>query len=141
MDRGRWMGIDYGTRKVGIALSDPEDRVAVPWGAVRRRDDRSVARLIARLAENEGVTTLVVGEPRRLDGSRGEAARRTAAFAERLGRLTGLPVESVDESLTSVEAEHRLRDSGTDPESDPERIDAVAAQIMLQEALDRRKER
>jgi putative Holliday junction resolvase len=137
VDRGRLLGIDYGTEKIGIAISDRDGRLAVPWGAVRRRDDRTVARQIAALAEREGVTGFVVGEPRRLDGTRGDAAKRAARFAERLERASGLPVETVDESLTSVEAERRLRESGVDPATDPERVDAVAAQILLQEALDR----
>jgi putative Holliday junction resolvase len=135
---GRLLGIDYGTKRIGIALSDPEGRLAVPWGAVRHRDDRSAVRQIAALAEREGVSGFVVGEPRRLDGTRGEMAERVGRFVERLARTTGLPVETIDESLTSVEAERRLRDSGVDPASAPERIDALAAQILLQEALDRR---
>jgi len=135
---GRLLGIDYGTKRIGVALSDPQRRLAVPWGAVRRRDDRSVVRQLAALAEREGVSGFVVGEPRRLDGTRGEMAERAARFADRLARTTGLPVETVDESLTSVEAERRLREAGVDPASEPERIDALAAQILLQEALDRR---
>lgn len=138
MSSGRLLGIDYGTKRIGIALTDPEGRLAVPWGAVRRRDDRSAVRQIAALAEREGVTAFVVGEPRRLDGTRGEMAERVGRFVERLARTTGLPVETIDESLTSVEAERKLRDSGVDPASAPERIDALAAQILLQEALDRR---
>ena len=137
MDRGRLLGIDYGTKRVGIAVSDPDRRLAVPWGAVRRRDDRSLVRQLVALAEREGVTGFVVGEPRHLDGRLGDAARRVRRFAARLGETSGLPVELIDESLTSVEAEARLRRAGTDPADEPERIDAVAAQILLQEALDR----
>jgi len=137
VDRGRLLGIDYGTKRVGIAVSDPEGRLAVPWGAVRRRDDRSLVRQLVALAEREGVTGFVVGEPRGLDGHAGDAARRVQRFATRLGETSGLPVDLVDEALTSVEAEERLRRAGVDPAETPERIDAVAAQILLQEALDR----
>ncbi len=137
MDRGRLLGIDYGTKRVGIAVSDPEGRLAVPWGAVRRRDDRTLVRQLVALARREEVTGFVVGEPRRLDGGLGDAARRVRRFAERLGDTSGLPVELIDESLTSVEAEARLRRAGVDPADDPERVDALAAQILLQEALDR----
>ncbi|MGD2116354.1 MAG: Holliday junction resolvase RuvX [Acidobacteriota bacterium] len=137
MSRGRLLGIDYGTETIGVAISDREGRVAVPWGAVRRRDDRTAARQLTALAEREGVAGFVVGEPRRLDGTRGDAARRAVRFAGRLERASGLPVETVDESLTSVEAERRLRETGVDPASEPERVDALAAQILLQEALDR----
>lgn len=141
MDRPRLLGIDYGTKRVGIAVSDPARRLAVPWGTVRRRDDRSLVRQLVALAERENAGGFVVGEPRLLDGTRGDAARRVRRFADRLKETSGLPVELVDESLTSVEAEERLQRAGIDPAADPERIDAVAAQILLQEALDRRAAR
>ena len=133
----RALGIDFGERRIGLAISDPERRFAVPFGALDRRDDRSAIRRIAEIVQRENVGSLVVGEPRGLDGSRGDAAARATRFAARLARATGLPWEAVDEALTSVEAEARLRDAGVDPRRHPERVDAVAAQILLQEALDR----
>lgn len=133
----RSLGIDFGTKRIGLALSDPEGRVAVPLLTVARRDDRSASREIAAIARREGVERLVVGEPVGLDGTRGEAAGRARRFGERLAALTGLPLEMVNESLTSVEAAERLRAAGVDPRRNPERLDAVAAQILLQEALDR----
>ncbi len=136
---GRLLGIDYGSKRVGLAISDPEGRFALPLGVVARKDDRGVARRIAAIAAAEGVTGLVLGEPRRLDGTRGDAAARVARFARRLEATTGLPVERVDESLTSVEAERRLRAAGVEPDAESGRVDAVAAQILLQEVLDRRR--
>jgi putative Holliday junction resolvase len=133
------MGIDFGERRIGIAISDPEGRFAVPLTVLERGDDRSAVRKIAELAASEGVGRLVVGEPLGLDGERGAAAERARRFAERLAAAAGLPWESVDEALTSVEAEARLREAGVDPRRHPERVDAVAAQILLQEALDRRR--
>lgn len=131
------LGIDYGAKRIGLALSDPEGRVAVPLATLTRKDDRSAAREIAAIARREEVGRLVVGEPVGLDGTRGEAAGRTRRFGERLAELTGLPVEMINESLTSVEAAGRLRAAGVDLRRNPERLDAVAAQILLQEALDR----
>jgi putative holliday junction resolvase len=113
--------------------------VAVVLETFARTDDRGAARYVARVAAREGVAGLVLGEPRRLDGTRGEAAERVARFARRLEATTGLPVTLVDESLTSVEAERRLRAAGVDSTADPGRVDAVAAQILLQEVLDRRR--
>jgi putative Holliday junction resolvase len=133
----RTLGIDFGEKRVGLAISDPSGSVAVPLGAVRRASDRGAAAEIAEIARREGVERLVVGEPVNLDGSRGPAALRARRFAERLGRASGLPWELVGEALTSVEAEARLREAGVDPRREPERVDAVAAQILLQEALDR----
>lgn len=135
----RLLGIDYGSKRIGLAISDPEGRVAVVLETFERKDDRGAARIVARVAAREGVGGLVLGEPRRLDGSRGDAARRVARFARRLEGTTGLPVELVDESLTSVEAERRLRQAGVDPGAEPGRVDAVAAQILLQEVLDRHR--
>jgi putative Holliday junction resolvase len=133
----RALGIDYGAKRIGLALSDPEGRVALPLQTLARKDDRSAAREIAAIARREEVGRLVVGEPVGLDGTRGEAAERARRFADRLAALTGLPVEMVNESLTSVEAAERLRAAGVDPRRHPGRLDAVAAQILLQEALDR----
>jgi putative Holliday junction resolvase len=134
----RSLGIDFGTKRIGLAVSDPEGRFAVPLFTVQRRDDRSASREIAAIVRREGIERLVVGEPLGLDGTRGEAAGRARRFGERLAELTGLPLEMVNESLTSVEAAERLRAAGVDPRRIPERLDAVAAQILLQEALDRR---
>lgn len=134
----RTLGIDFGEQRIGLAISDPAGRLAVPLCTLERRDDRGAARQIARVALGEGVECLVLGEPLNLDGSRGEAAQRVRRFARRLERTTQLPLELIGEALTSVEAEQRLRSAGADLRKSPERIDAVAAQILLQEALDRR---
>ena len=131
----RALGIDFGEKRIGLAIS--EGGLAVPLRTLARRDDRSAMRQIAESAASEGVERLVVGEPRNLDGTRGPAALRARRFAERLAALTALPLELVDEALTSVEAAARLRAAGVDPRRHPERLDAVAAQILLQEALDR----
>jgi len=131
----RSLGIDFGEKRIGLAIS--EGTLAVPLQTLRRRDDRSALAEIAEIARREGVGRLVVGEPCSLDGTRGPAAERARHFGERLAELTGLPMELVNESLTSVEAAARLRAAGIDPRRHPERLDAVAAQILLQEALDR----
>ena len=131
------MGIDFGEKRIGLAIS--EGTLAVPLTTLARRDDRSALQEIAAIAAREGVGRLVVGEPRKLDGTAGSGAVRARRFGERLAELTGLPLELVDEALTSVEAAARLRAAGVDPRRHPERLDAVAAQILLQEALDRHR--
>ena len=132
------LGVDFGERRIGLSLSDPARRLAVPLGAIERSNDRQAIGEIAAVARREGAGLLVVGEPRRLDGTRGEAARRARRFGERLARATGLPLVLVDEALTSVEAASRLAEAGVAAPERTGRIDAVAAQILLQEALDRR---
>lgn len=134
----RALGIDFGERRIGLAISDPAGRVAVPLCTLERKNDRGAARQIARIAATEGVENLILGEPLGAAGEPGDAAARIHRFAERLKRTTGLPLERVDETLTSAAAEERLRAAGVNLRKHPERIDAVAAQIILQEALDRR---
>ncbi len=136
----RALGIDFGEKRIGLALSDPSGRLAVPLETLERKDDRTALAELRRLIEEERVELVVIGEPRNLDGSRGPAAERAASFAAKLAAATGLPCELVDESLTSVEAEERLRAAGGDPRRTPSRVDAIAAQILLQEVLDRRRE-
>jgi putative Holliday junction resolvase len=133
----RWLGIDFGERRIGVAISDPEGRLAVPLTTLERTSDRAAVGELAALARREEVGALAVGEPRNLDGSRGEAAERARGFAAKLARATGLPLELVDEALTSVEAAERLAAAGIDARRRAGKLDAVAAQIVLQEALDR----
>ncbi len=132
----RSLGIDFGEKRIGLAISDPAGRVAVPLATLERRNDRSAVRQIAEIARREGIERLVLGEPVGLDGRRGPAAERVERFGRKLTELTGLPLERVDEALTTVEAAARLRAAGVDPRRQPERLDALAAQILLQDALD-----
>jgi putative Holliday junction resolvase len=137
----RAIGIDFGERRIGIALSDPAGRMALPWGTLERRNDRSAVRQIADLARREGVARLVLGDPRAGDGSVGPASERVRRFGLRLAEVSGLEVELIDESLTSVEAAARLREAGVGARTGRERqgqgatLDAVAATVLLEEAL------
>ena len=133
----RALGIDFGEKRIGVAISDPAGRVAVPLQTLARRNDRSALAQIAEIARREGVERLVLGEPLGSAGERGPAAERVRRFGTRLAAATALPLTFVDESLTSVEAAARLRAAGLDPRRHRERIDAVAAQILLQDDLDR----
>ena len=129
----RLLAVDLGSKRIGLAVS--AGTLALPLCTVARRNDREAVDAIAAVAREEGVTGLVVGEPLRLDGSRGDAAERARAFAAKLARASGLPCTLVDERLTSRAAEDRLRAAGVDPRRHPERVDQVAAQILLEEAL------
>lgn len=133
----RVLGIDFGERRIGIAISDPGGSFALPYGAILRRDDASSIRELALLAAAEGIERIVIGEPLRADGTAGSAALRARSFARQLARTTGLPVDAVDETLTSREAEGRLAEAGVPRAKRAGRRDALAAQILLQEALDR----
>ena len=134
IDALRALGIDFGEKRIGLAVSDAEGRWAMPLSTLERGTDRRAVHRIAEVARSEGVEVLVLGEPLGLDdGAAGEAARRVRRFGAKLARATGLPIRWVDEALTTVAAAERLREVGLDR---GDRRDAVAAQILLQEALD-----
>lgn len=137
----RVLGIDFGEVRIGLAVSDPDGRLAVPLTTLHRTSDRQAISAIAAIIAVEAIERVIVGEPRNLDGSVGERAHRTRSFLEKLHREVGVPCNLVDESLTTIEAQERLAAAGVDTRRFPERIDAVAAQILLQQYLDERAER
>lgn len=131
----RILGIDFGEKRIGLAIFEPEAQLVVPLTTVGRTSDSQAIHQIVEIALQEGVEGFVVGDPLNLDGSRGPASTRATSFARKLAEESGLPVEMADETLTSVEAEQRLREAGIDPRRHPEKIDATAAQILLQQYL------
>jgi putative Holliday junction resolvase len=138
----RIVGLDVGERRIGVAVSDATLTLARPVDVLRpasfdRDGPRLAAAAIARLADEEdGISSVVVGLPRRLDGTSTEMTARVEAFAAKLERLIGLPVIRQDERLTSREAESRLAVTDKDWRSRKERLDAAAAAIILQDYLD-----
>ena len=139
----RALGIDYGARRLGLALSDASGTLATPWRVVERpRSEPETAQLvcaeIARLAgEDDGLAAVVVGWPRRLDGSPTEQTPRVEAFARAL-EPAGVPVVLQDERLSSVEAESRLAVRERDWRARKRTLDAAAAAVVLQDYLDSR---
>jgi len=140
----RIVGLDVGERRIGVAVSDATCTLARPVGRLRPvalegDAPRLAAAEIMRLAaEEDGVSSIVVGLPRHLDGSPSTMTARVMAFAEELGRLTRFPVTLQDERLTSREAESRLAVTEKDWRVRKERLDAAAAAIILQDCLDDR---
>jgi putative Holliday junction resolvase len=132
----RVLGIDFGEVRIGIAVSDPEAKMAIPLTTLIRVNDRAAIEEIRQIVEREGVDRIVLGEPRNMDGSLGEAARRVRSFREKLRGQLAIRCDLTDESLTSVEARERLRDAGVDVHRSPERIDQLAAQILLEQYLE-----
>jgi putative holliday junction resolvase len=140
----RVLAIDPGARRLGLALSDASGTLATPWqviesgGSIDGDVDRLAAIVTALKAEDDGLATIVVGLPLRLDGTPNEQTARARALALRLETVTGLPIVLQDERLTSREAEQRLAVRMTDWRKRKERIDAAAAAVILQDYLDTR---
>lgn len=140
----RIVGLDLGERRIGIAISDATGTLARPVGVlVRPKSDadalRMVADEIARLtAEEDGVASIVLGLPKRLDGTPNDMTPRVQAFASELQAASGLPVTLQDERLSSREAESRLALREKDWRARKKKLDAAAAAVILQDFLDSR---
>jgi putative Holliday junction resolvase len=137
---GKLAGVDYGKRRIGVAISDPAGRIASPAttlpGAGSADED---ARSMLRWAVENEVSAIVVGLPVNMDGSRGPQARTAEEFAEQLRRHGDLLVELWDERLTSLQADQALRSAGLSSAKRRKRRDALAAQLILQSFLDARR--
>jgi putative Holliday junction resolvase len=132
------IGLDHGSRRIGVAVGNEETGLAFPRPAVLRRKFAADIAQIASLARAEAATTVVVGLPRNMDGSEGEQAARVRAFGEQLAAI-GLEVVFVDERLTSWQAGEELAAAGRRPERGSGEKDSAAARLILQEWLDRRR--
>lgn len=131
---GRMLGVDYGDARIGLAVSDLTGTIASPVEAIKATGSGDPAN-VARIASERDATTIVVGLPLSLDGSHGPAARKVNAFCSRLRKITGLPVITWDERMTTVEAQSLLRATGKSPTksrgADRGRIDSASAAIIL----------
>lgn len=133
----RLIGIDAGTKTLGLALSDVTRRIASPLETIRRTKFTDDARRLIELATHHGVGGLVLGLPTNLDGSEGPRVQATRALARSLNGVSTLPILLWDERLSTVAAERALLEADTSRKRRAELIDKVAAAIILQGALDR----
>lgn len=141
----RFVGIDYGRKRIGLAISDATAFLARPWQVITVPvgDPDAAAAMIGAvfpklLAEFDGISGVVVGLPRKLDGRDTEQTANVRQFAAALEAITGIDVVLQDERLTSVEAEQQLAVREKDWKKRKQQIDAVAAAILLQDFLDAR---
>ncbi len=135
---GRVLGLDLGDARIGVAISDPDRRVAVPTGTIHVGQPPGELKAIAALVVEQGATLIVVGHPRSLDGSSGPRAQQTEAFVDALRSAVSVPVELQDERLTTVQAERGLREAGVKGREQRNAVDAAAASLILQAWLDAR---
>ncbi|HUE55594.1 MAG TPA: Holliday junction resolvase RuvX [Candidatus Udaeobacter sp.] len=149
--QGAILAVDYGRARMGLAIADAESRMAQPLSTLERINRNEDMRRLRELVREHGVKQIVVGLPLRLDGTQGEMAEEAERFAQRVRKQIGVPVEMVDERLTSWEAERLLeetqgrfihdekRATGRKPKKAQAKmtVDAVAAAVILKEYLER----
>jgi|SRR5579859_257325 len=153
--KGSILSIDYGRERIGLAIADANAKMAQPLGTMERINRNEDMRRLRELVREHGVKQLVVGLPLKLDGTRGEMAEEAERFARRVQKQIGVPVELLDERLTSWEAERLLEETqGRSLHADKSHggrkqkkplarptVDAVAAAVVLKEYLERRGQR
>ncbi len=138
--RGRRLGVDVGTVRIGVAASDPDGILATPVETVRRDRSNKHLRRLAQLADELEAVEVVVGLPRTLADRSGPSARDAVELAEQLaGRIAPTPVRLSDERLTTVSAQRSLRDAGIRAKGQRAMIDQAAAVGILQNWLDQRR--
>ena len=134
----RILGLDVGRATIGLALADEVLRTARPLRTLRRAGEEPDLAALRKVVEEYEVSRAVVGLPLHMNGSEGASARLARAFAAKVEKELGLPVEMEDERLSTFEASGRLRDRGLSAREQKEVIDAEAAAVILQGWLDRR---
>ena len=136
------MGLDYGSRTVGVAISDELLITAQAKEIIRRKEENKLRKTLARIEEliqEYGVEKIVLGLPVHMDGSDSERSQLCLEFKEKIERRTGIPVEMLDERLTTVEADEIMDEVGVKGRERKEYVDMIAAQIILQDYLDNKK--
>jgi putative Holliday junction resolvase len=133
----RILAIDYGSARIGLALSDPTATLARPLPFLPAKGDVKLAREIVELAKKNEVHLFVLGLPRNMDGTSGEAADKVKAFAAELEKVKGaLPLKLIDERLSTVQASRQLQEAGKNTRKQRSQIDSEAACVLLQGYLD-----
>ncbi len=141
----RIMGLDFGSKTVGVAVSDPLLLTAQGVEIIRRKEENKLRQTLARIEElalEYEVGEIVLGYPKHMNNTCGDRVEKTEEFKEKLERRTGLPVAFWDERLTTVAADRAMMEAGIRRENRKEHVDEIAAVFILQGYLDRRgKER
>jgi putative holliday junction resolvase len=140
--RGRLLAIDLGEVRIGLALSDPTQTIASPAETLQvpRNQDGPTLDALVNAVDRHDVSGIVIGEPRQLDGSAGDPARRSRWFADRLRERTGLPVRLWDERFSTTEAERVMLAQDASRADRRANIDRVAASVLLQSVLESQRQ-
>ncbi len=132
----RYLCLDPGRKRIGVAVSDETGLIATPVGVIRVGDRAQVFRQVLRHIEEQEAGKLIIGLPLHMNGDEGIEAGRARDFARQLSRLTNIPIDFMDERLTSVEADRLMQEAGVKRLKRKANIDARAAAIILQTYLD-----
>ena len=139
--REKLLGVDFGDARTGLALAETTGFLASGAGCIRCGNLRKTAEETARFAREQGVSRIIIGKPLNMNGTEGPRCERVRAFASIVEEESGLPVELFDERLTTVSAHRFLSDSGVRGKKRKDSVDELSATLLLQDYLDRRKNR
>ena len=132
----RNLGLDVGDRRIGVAISDPEQILASPLTTILREDDNSAISAIIEIVNKYGIQRIIIGFPYSLDGSIGNQAGKVKNFVEKLSKCTGVDIELRDERLSTVAVDHLFTEAGVKNRDRRDKRDAAAAAFILQGYLD-----
>lgn len=133
------LALDYGTKRIGVAISDGTGTLASPRPYIPTMAFMKIKAALRDLLEKESITQIIIGMPRNMDGSYGPSAELVREFVEKLksGGIT-TPIQMIDERLTTVQASRQLHDAGRNTRQQRELVDSVSAAVLLQSYLDSR---
>ena len=134
-----YLGVDFGDARTGLALSDPMGMLATGAGCIRCGNLKKTAEETAAFAKEKGVARIIIGNPLNMNGTAGPRTERVRAFADFVAEFSGIPVELLDERLTTVSAHRFLSDSGVSGKKRKDSVDELSATLILQSFLDKKK--
>lgn len=134
MERGRRIAFDYGDIRIGVAICDPDGILATPLDFLESRHPKLLTHITALLTEYEPIA-IFLGLPKHLSGQDGVAVDKVKTFAARIGEITDTPITFIDERLSTVDAQRRLREAGKNPKQSRGLVDSMAAVAILESGL------
>ena len=133
----RLLGIDYGTVRIGLALSDPTRTLASPLPFLENNSPQQVTQVLSELIETHQISALIIGVPRNMDGTYGPSAQKVRDFISQLQKDILLPITPIDERLTTAQASKQLAGIGLNQKQLRKKVDSSSACLILQQYLDR----
>jgi putative Holliday junction resolvase len=133
----RFLGIDYGTVRIGLALSDPTGTLASPLPFLENQSPQQVTNALSELIQTHQIEGLIIGLPRNMDGTYGPSAQKVRDFIAQIQKSISLPITPIDERLTTAQASKQLSGIGLNQKQLRKKIDSSSACLILQQYLDR----